>query len=62
MNYRGEIGIIIINLSSEVQHVLPGEKIAQLVVSKVEKADVELAFSLDETDRGENCYGSSGRF
>jgi dUTP pyrophosphatase len=60
-NFRGEIGIIIINLSSEVQHVLPNEKIAQLVVMKVEKADVQLAFSLDETDRGANGYGSTGR-
>lgn len=60
-NFRGEIGIIIINLSSEVQHILPGEKIAQLVVMKVEKADVQLAFSLDETDRGANGYGSTGR-
>jgi dUTP pyrophosphatase len=60
-NFRGEIGIIIINLSSEVQHILPNEKIAQLVVMKVEKADVQLAFSLDETDRGANGYGSTGR-
>ena len=60
-NFRGEIGIIIINLSSEVQHILPNEKIAQLVVMKVEKADIQLAFSLDETDRGENGYGSTGR-
>lgn len=60
-NFRGEIGVIIINLSSEVQHILPGEKIAQLVVMKVEKADVQLAFSLDETDRGANGYGSTGR-
>ena len=60
-SFIGEIGVIIINLSSEVQHILPGEKIAQLVVMKVEKADVQLAFSLDETDRGANGYGSTGR-
>lgn len=60
-NYRGEIGVIIINLSSETQHILPGEKIAQLVIMKVEKADVQLAYSLDETDRGEGGYGSTGR-
>lgn len=60
-SFVGEIGVIIINLSSEVQHILPGEKIAQLVVMKVEKADVQLAFSLDETDRGANGYGSTGR-
>lgn len=60
-NYRGEIGVIIINLSNEIQHIFPGDKIAQLVVMKVEKANVDLVFSLDETDRGENGYGSTGR-
>lgn len=59
--YIGEVGVIIINLSNEVQHVLPGEKIAQLVVMKVEKANLNLVFSLDETDRGADGYGSTGR-
>lgn len=63
-SYTGEIGVIIINLSNEVQHILPGEKIAQLVVMKVEKADLDLTFSMDEldaTERGANGYGSTGR-
>ena len=63
-SYTGEIGVIIINLSNEVQHILPGEKIAQLVVMKVEKADIDLTFSMDEldaTERGANGYGSTGR-
>ena len=59
--YIGEVGVIIINLSNEVQHVLPGEKIAQLVVMKVEKANLNLVFRLDETDRGADGYGSTGR-
>ena len=63
MNYRGEIGVIIINLSSEVQHILPGEKIAQLVVSKVERVELEQVGSLDiDSERGLNGYGSTGRF
>ena len=61
MGYTGEVGVIIINLSNEVQHILPGEKIAQLVVMQVEKANIELAFSLDETSRGADGYGSTGR-
>ncbi len=63
-SFVGEIGVIIINLSNEIQHILPGEKIAQLVVMKVEKADLDLAFRLDEldaTERGADGYGSTGR-
>ena len=63
-SFLGEIGVIIVNLSNEVQHILPGEKIAQLVVMKVEKADLDLVFEMDElgsTERGANGYGSTGR-
>lgn len=63
-SFLGEIGVIIINLSNEVQHILPGEKIAQLVVMKVEKADLDLIFRMDEldaTERGADGYGSTGR-
>jgi dUTP pyrophosphatase len=63
-SFLGEIGVIIVNLSNEIQHILPGEKIAQLVVMKVEKADLDLTFSMDElgsTERGANGYGSTGR-
>jgi len=63
-SFLGEIGVIIVNLSNEVQHILPGEKIAQLVVMKVEKANLDLVFEMDElgsTERGANGYGSTGR-
>lgn len=63
-SFLGEIGVIIVNLSNEIQHILPGEKIAQLVVMKVEKADLDLTFRMDElgsTERGANGYGSTGR-
>lgn len=61
--YKNEVGVIIINLSSEVQHILPGEKIAQLVLSKVENAEIEQVSNLDlDSERGLNGYGSSGRF
>ena len=61
-NFIGEIGVIIINLSNEIQNILPGEKIAQLVVMKVEKANLEVVSKLSETNRGSDGYGSSGRF
>ncbi len=61
MGYTGEVGVILINLSNEVQQILPNEKIAQLVISKVEKANLILVSSLDETNRGAGGYGSTGR-
>jgi dUTP pyrophosphatase len=60
--YKNEIGIILINLSSEVQTILPGEKIAQLVFMEVVKANIEEIQEINkETDRGLNGYGSTGR-
>lgn len=59
--YTGEIGVILINLSAEIQQILPGEKIAQLVVMQVEKANLTEVFELNETDRGADGYGSTGR-
>lgn len=61
--YKNEIGIILINLSSEVQTILPGEKIAQLVFMEVVKANIEEVNEINkETDRGLGGYGSTGRF
>lgn len=60
--YTNEIGVILINLSSEVQTILPGEKIAQLVFMEVVKANIEeVQEIIKETDRGLNGYGSTGR-
>ena len=60
--YTNEIGIILINLSSEIQTILPGEKIAQLVFMEVVKANIEEINKINkETDRGLNGYGSTGR-
>ena len=60
--YKNEIGVILINLSSEVQTILPGEKIAQLVFMEVVKANIEEVNEINkETDRGLGGYGSTGR-
>ncbi len=60
--YTNEVGVILINLSSEIQTILPGEKIAQLVMMEVTKANIiEVKEINKETDRGLDGYGSSGR-
>ena len=61
--FKGEIGVILVNLSNEPQIIDPGERIAQLVVARVEKAELEEIDNVPEdTERGSGAYGSSGRF
>lgn len=59
-DYRGEIGVILVNLSSESFTVENGERIAQLVIAKHERAEWEEAKELSETDRGAGGFGSTG--
>ena len=59
-DYRGEIGVILINLSNENFNISTGDRIAQLVVSKYERVDWELSKSLDQTNRGDRGFGSTG--
>lgn len=61
LDYRGEIGVILINLSNEDQTILAGERIAQLVIAKYEQAELIPTTELDQTERGEGGYGHSGR-
>lgn len=60
-DYRGEIKIILINLSREVQTIQPGDRIAQLVVQKVEKAVWVPVEVLNETVRNDGGFGSTGK-
>ena len=60
-DYRGEIKIILINLSNEVQVVRNGDRIAQMVVQKVEKVDWEEVTLLSETTRNNGGFGSTGK-
>ena len=60
-DYRGEIGVILINLSSENYTLNSGERIAQLVISKYEKISWDLQEDLDITSRGNKGYGSTGK-
>lgn len=60
-DYRGEIGVILINLSSENYTLNSGERIAQLVISKYEKISWDLQEDLDITSRGVKGFGSTGK-
>lgn len=59
-DYRGEIKIIMINLSTTHQEVEPGERIAQMVIAKYERANWEAVTVLSETERGAGGFGSTG--
>jgi len=59
-DYRGEIGVILVNLSNELFIVENGERIAQLVIAKHERAEWLETTELTETSRGEGGFGSTG--
>ena len=60
-DYRGEICVILVNLSNEPFVINPGERIAQMVVAKYEKVEWDQVDVLDETERGTGGFGSTGR-
>ena len=60
-DYRGEIRVILINLSGELQSIAPGDRIAQLVVARYEQIKWEPTDSLDHTERGAGGFGSTGK-
>ncbi len=59
-DYRGEVGVILINLSGEPQTIEPGERICQMVIAQHEHAEVQAVEVLDETERGAGGFGHSG--
>ena len=59
--YRGEVSVILINLSQETVRFAQGDRIAQLMVVAVPSVRLEVTDNLDETERGEAGFGSSGR-
>lgn len=60
-DYRGEIKVVLVNLSSEEYRIEPGERIAQMVVARHEKVEWEPVDRLEESGRGEGGFGSTGR-
>lgn len=60
-DYRGEIGVILINLSKDEYTIQPQERIGQLVLNKVAQMEFEVVDSLDETQRGSGGFGHTGK-
>ena len=60
-DYRGEIKVILVNLSDTPFDIVPGERIAQMVIARHERVEWKETDSLDETARGAGGFGSTGR-
>ena len=60
-DYRGEIKVLLVNMSDKTVTIAPLDRVAQLVVSPVAKAELTWVAALDPTDRGTGGYGSTGR-
>ena len=60
-DYRGEVCVGVVNLSNDEYTILPDERIAQMVIARVEQAKIEVVTELSETSRGEGGFGSTGK-
>ncbi len=60
-DYRGEIKVILINLSSDNQTILHGDRIAQMVIQTIEKVDWVITSAINTTQRGEGGFGHTGK-
>ena len=60
-DYRGEVCVGVVNLSNEEYTIQPDERIAQMVIARVEQAKIEVVTELTETIRGEGGFGSTGK-
>src|SRR3989344_8597685 len=60
-DFRGEMGVVLINLADQPYEVLKGDKIAQLLIQPVVAAQIQVVQELDETQRGLGGFGSTGR-
>jgi dUTP pyrophosphatase len=60
-DYRGPVGVIVVNHGSEAFEIAPGERIAQLVFARYERAEWQIVDELDATERGSGGFGHSGR-
>lgn len=60
-DYRGEIGVIMVNLSDTSFNIADGDRIAQLVIARYEQAEWEAVEALDSTERGDGGFGHTGK-
>lgn len=60
-DYRGEVCVPVVNISNEEYTITPDERIAQMVIARVEQAELEVVTELTATTRGEGGFGSTGK-
>lgn len=60
--FRGELTVNLINLSQDIYNIAPGQKVAQIIIQKIELFEIVEEKIADETDRGEGCFGSTGLY
>ena len=60
-DYRGEVCVPIVNISNETYTIKPQERIAQMIIARVEQAEIEIVTELTETTRGAGGFGSTGK-
>ena len=60
-DYRGEVGVLLVNLGQEAFEITPGMRIAQLVVARYERIDWSEVATLEATERGAGGFGSTGK-
>lgn len=60
-DYRGEVCVPIVNVSNETYTIMPDERIAQMIIAKVEQAKIEVVTVLTDTERGVGGFGSTGK-
>jgi dUTP pyrophosphatase len=60
-DYRGPLGVILLNTGAKVFTIFHGDRVAQMVLAPVVQADFTLAMQLDDTDRGQGGFGSTGQ-
>ena len=60
-DYRGEVCVPIVNLSNEIYAIQPDERIAQMIIARVEQAEIEVTLELTTTARGAGGFGSTGK-
>ena len=60
-DYRGPLKVILYNLSDKYYHIESGDRIAQLILEKISTPEVEIVESLEDTERGEGGFGSTGK-
>ena len=60
-DYRGEVCVPVVNISNEAYTIQPDERIAQMVITKYEQAELKVVAELSDTSRGEGGFGSTGK-